>query len=64
MQVRLICPNGARQVPVGDLVVTVEGGAVAEFPDELAVRLAAQVDVWQLVDAPKAKAPKAEEADQ
>ena len=62
MQVRNIDPNGARMVPVGDTWVQVDAGGVAEFPDDLAAKLAEQVDVWQLVDAVKAKAPKAEEA--
>ena len=62
MQVRNICPNGARMVAVGEKWVEVDGGAVAEFTDDLARKLAEQVDVWQLVEAVKAKAPKAEEA--
>lgn len=62
MQVRNIDPNGARMVPVGDTWVHVDAGGVGEFSDDLARKLAEQVDVWQLVDAPKAKAPKAEEA--
>ena len=62
MQVRNICPNGARMVAVGEKWVTVDADGVAEFPDDLARKLAEQVDVWQLVDAVKVKAPKAEEA--
>ncbi len=58
MQVRNIDPNGARMVPVGDTWVHVDGGAVAEFPDELAAKLAEQVDVWQIVEAPKAAKQK------
>lgn len=58
MQVRNIDPNGARMVPVGDVWVTVEGGECAEFPDDLALGLAKQVDVWQIVEAPKAAKQK------
>ena len=53
MKVRLICPNGARLVRVGDLWVEVDG--VHDFPDDVAKGLLDQPDVWAPVKGKPAK---------
>lgn len=59
MEIRYVGPFDRVAVPVGDVDVEVDRGAVGVFPDGLGERLLEQVDNWQAVSPVKGKAGKA-----